>query len=913
MSSWLLWLWFISRLCQARSAVPTLIGTIAPGDIVIGGLFPVHQGVVNRVNLSQPQAPACTKFDIGGFTQLLAMIHAIEEINNSSLLDGLKLGYEIYDSCSDVTTAIRATMTFINTPGNCAGAHCSTTECNPKVKAVVGDSHSEISIAVARLLNQEMIPQISYASSAVILSDKTRFPAFMRTIPNDNYQTKAMAKLIERSGWNWIGVISTDGDYGRSAVDSFVSHAAKLGICVAFKEILPDLLSDRNIDTKINQTVETIRSNNKVKVIVSFARPLHMIQILHFFNKQTLNKIWFASDGWSTSKDAFEKHNVTNVETVVGFTFKNGSLDEFYTYLKNLKSNAETVKNNIFLKQYALYGSLNDTVNLTSLLEKDFPPLNDTGVKALIDNTYPDDVYSIQMTINAIAYALVNLCKEKNCKNGSHVQPWELLDALKKTEFKQEGKTYMFNSDGDINSGYNVVLWKTFNGVINMYNSVAEYVIENDTFTFSSNDTKRLLDDLRGVISKCSNSCTPGQVKKTAEGQHTCCYECINCTENQYSNNTDMLQCYNCDTSVEWSLPGSSNCTPKLLEYFSWNDGFAIFLLGIAALGMLVVVVIGIIFMVHRQTPVVKASGGPICYVILLSLMISFISSFFFVGEPSNPRCKVRQVLFGLSFACCVSCILVKSLKIILAFQFNPEFKNFLKKTYKPYVIVPCCVGIQVIICTMWLVFKSPEERKLPLSTTILVECEEGSYVAYGVMLGYIALLALICFICAFKGRKLPEKYNEAKFITFGMLIYFISWVFFIPVYLTTTGKYLPAVEMVVILISNYGILCCHFFPKCYVILFKKENNTKDAFLQNIFEYSKKSASLVTLPRPDSEKTLDAEKTTDPMSSTHRPSCSVLDKKTLAVFRNFDKITQKQCAAERKTDDYFYRKRFASI
>lgn len=149
-----------------------------------------------------------------------------------------------------------------------------------------------------------------------------------------------------------------------------------------------------------------------------------------------------------------------------------------------------------------------------------------------------------------------------------------------------------------------------------------------------------------------------------------------------------------------------------------------------------------------------------------------------------------------------------------------------------------------------------PYKDKVVQPKSILLECKEGSSLMFGLMLGYIDLLALICFTFAYKGRKLPQKYNEAKFITFGMLIYLMAWVIFIPVHVTTSGKYVPAVEVVVILISNYGILSCHFLPKCYIIIFKKEYNTKDAFLNSVFEYSRKSSENIrglTGPDPHSK------------------------------------------------------------
>lgn len=215
---------------------------------------------------------------------------------------------------------------------------------------------------------------------------------------------------------------------------------------------------------------------------------------------------------------------------------------------------------------------------------------------------------------------------------------------------------------------------------------------------------------------------------------------------------------------------------------------------------------------------------------------------------------QVRQVLFGLSFTLCVSCILVKSLKILLAFQFNPSVQQALRRLYKPYIIIGVCMGLQVVVCILWLVLRSPKARYSPGPTTILVQCDEGSYAAFGTMLAFIAFLALVCFGFAFKVRKLPESYNEAKFITFGMLIYLMSWVIFIPVYVTTSGKYLPAVEMVVILLSNGSIFICQFLCKCYIILFKKEHNTKRAFQKNIYEYSQQLCSVEGNSRGDFEE-----------------------------------------------------------
>ncbi|KAK1170414.1 G-protein coupled receptor family C group 6 member A [Acipenser oxyrinchus oxyrinchus] len=844
-SCWVLCICFALFLSRAESCQNPgdLIKASSPGDIIIGGLFSIHTNVKYSHLPRRPEALVCEGFNTVGLIRMISMIHAIEEINNSTLLNGIKLGYDIYDTCSDVTTAVQATMELItNSSESCAEPHCKNTVVVPKVKAVVGCEYSEISIAVARVLNIQLIPQISYASSAEMLSDQRRFPAFLRSIPSDKHQTKAMVKLVNMSGWNWIGTIAIDDIYGRSAIELFISQSAPMGICVDFKEFIPPVISD----TIMNNIIELIRKEERVKVIVAFASPSFMKKLFQAFEGEILDKIWIASDSWSTSSEVSALPNLNNVGKVIGFTFQSENPTSFYEYLKNVKINVE----NIFLKEYGARVSgcshhtgdfdscvSNYTLDLCSLLEKK-QETQDTKEEFLLRNIrpYPAIIFNTQLAVQAIAQGIHDLCKDGKCHNPKVISPWEK------------------------------------------------------------------------VISNCSDSCAKGQFRKTAGGQHTCCFECLNCTGNHYSDPMDMYQCLPCDHHTEWSLPGDAECSKKELEYFMLSDFFAIALLSFAAIGVALVCVIVVIFIRYRETPVVKASGGAICYLILLCLFCNFVCSVFFVGEPRNIICQVRQVLYGLSFACCVSCILVKSFKILLAFNFNPYVQAVLRKLYRPVAIIIGSTGIQVLICTLWLILNRPHEERVPSERTILLQCNEGSYVAFGVMLGYIALLAVVCFVCAFKIRKLPENYNEAKFITFGMLVYFISWVIFVPIYVTSTGKYIQAIQLVVILISSYGILICQFFPKCYVILFKKEHNTKDAFLKNVYEYSAKTANNIVLPNglpPDSKPTAKEED-----SAFYKTNPGFLaDETSVQVRANY---IQRE-SFRRILDNTFPRKRVASV
>ncbi|KAM5262567.1 LOW QUALITY PROTEIN: G-protein coupled receptor family C group 6 member A [Ctenodactylus gundi] len=840
-----------SQPCQTPD---DFVAVTSPGHIMIGGLFPIHEKMTSsEEHPRRPQIRKCLNFEISVFLQTLAMIHSIEMINNSTLLSGVKLGYEIYDTCTEVTAAMATTLRFLskfNCSREAVAFQCDYSGYVPRVKAVIGAGYSEITMAVSRMLSLHLMPQVSYESTAEILSDKIRFPSFLRTVPSDFYQTKAMARLIQKSGWDWIGILTTDDDYGRLALDALAVQAAAEHVCIAFKEVFPAFLSDSNIEVRINQTLEKIIAEAQVNVIVVFLRKFHIFNLFDKAIKRNINKIWIASDNWSTATKIVTIPNVKKIGKVVGFAFRSGNTSSFHSFLQTLHT--RPLGSNRALQEFARLSatcahargselgrclSNYSQGTLTYEVNKDMQRTFFMRKNFLWHYTEPGLIRSIQLAVFALGHALRDLCQARDCHNPSAFQPWELLDVLKNVTFTDGADSFHFDANGDLNTGYDVVLWKETNGQMTI-NKMAEYDLQNDVFIFTNQEMKSEFGKLKQILSKCSKECSPGQMKKTTRSQHICCYECVSCPENHYSNQTDMDHCLICNNESHWAPVRSTVCFEKEVEYLGWSDALAVLLLALSLLGITFVLAIAIIFTRNLNTPVVKSSGGVlVCYVILLCHFLNFGSTAFFIGKPRDFTCKARQTLFGVSFTLCVSCILMKSLKILLAFSFDPKLQNFLKCLYKPVPFVLTCTGIQVAICTLWLILAAPAVgENVSLPRVIILECEEGSLLAFGTVLGYIAILAFICFISAFKGRKLPENYNEAKFITFGMLIYFIAWITFIPVY--AFGKYSPAVEVILILTSNYGILCCMFFPKCYVILCKQETNTKSAFLQLIYSYS---------------------------------------------------------------------------
>ncbi|XP_073481318.1 G-protein coupled receptor family C group 6 member A-like isoform X2 [Aquarana catesbeiana] len=744
------------------------------GDIMLGGIFPIHDRVYNLLERPYVDEFTCTGLQLRIMVDALSMIYTIEKINNSTFLQGIKLGYEIYDSCSDPLKAVQATLKLL--PEIFAinnSTQCNSTEVIPAIKVVLGEVSSENSISIGRILSSYFIPQISRASTADILSNQMRYPSFLRTIPRDFYQTKAIMDLIKAFKWNWIGIIASDDEYGRSALNLLSSLFIDNGVCTAFVKTVPSYARHPSLPNSLYNVISDLKTST-TKVIISFAKDSIMAELFRIAIDENISRTWIASDNWINSKLVASIEGIEKVGTIFGFTFASGFIPGIEDYLKNLFPSNDIATNEI-LDEYKMwrFGCSEDYREylrcLNSTADNCTVPasaMHKSPLACIVDDVswqnddylvkFIEVAYSTALSVTATAQALKNIiCKDGTCNKDLQVSP-------RKVPF-----------------------------------------------------------------SNCTATCKPGFFKK--HSFISCCYECIACAENTYSPMPDMVECFVCP-SHQWSSNGSSWCENKKVQYLEWKDPFAVTLLTFASFGIAVLLLIGILFVKNANNSSVKAAGGHYAYLLIVSLIFSSASIWLFIGEPNAVVCQIRQPLYGISFTFAVSCILIKSIMILIAFESAKKGKligNFTRQ--RSIIVMAVLTGSQVVICLVWLILNSPSpmtDNSIP--QLIIKYCDEGSYVAFGIMLGYIGMLALTCFLLAYKGRKLPEKYNEARSITFSMLVYMFVWILFIPVYKNSKGMYLSAVQIVAILSSISGIIGCHLLPVCYIVIFKQTDNVSE-------------------------------------------------------------------------------------
>ncbi|XP_070592545.1 vomeronasal type-2 receptor 26-like [Erythrolamprus reginae] len=750
----------------------------SPGDHLISMVATATK--IKDVILPFDMAPSIeTKLGFSDHSEILRFIFTIQVVNkNPHFLHNITLGYNIHDNYLNTLGTSDALLDIISTgEANVPNYSCGRKDNN---LALIDGADWDISIQMSTLVMPYKIPQISWRIVSEALSDKSQFPFFYRMSTKEGIQYPGIVQLLLHFRWTLIGLFNSNTENGKNFMRTFAPLLVRNGICVVISQqfsITINAAYFRHAFSKWRQ----------VNVLVHFLEydsiwerifPFHLT--FEGLPRSVEGKVWIMTGlgTYNRKKHILYKY----VHSIWTFTFLMKQWQNDHTFVPLLFVDPEFEDQSFHCSFSKNIFSVKSRKTCTQKA-----PMENQKKRNRIQIKNRHYIHSVIRTLtyalNAAYSSRSRRRKEESGKNlrALRLQPWEFLPFLEKNEFCNfsQRKVYL-DKNGEIAADFKIMTLV----IVPKDDHIKEQMgtFKRQTLDISQDALSKMkLLNKSLPQSKCVENCHPGFVKRAREEEPVCCYDCVPCPEGTISTQQ-------------------------------------VFVL--------------IIFIKYLETPIVKANNRDLSYILLVSLLLCFLSSFFFIGQPRRATCLLRQTVFSIVFSVAVSSVLAKTITVVLAFiatKPGNKVRKWLGKSLANSIILSCSAG-QVIICAMWLGI-SPPFPDSDLHTQpeeIILQCNEGSVIIFYLVLGYMCFVATICFTVAFLARNLPGAFNEAKLITFSMLVFCSVWVSFLPTYLSTKGKFMVVVQIFSILASSAGLLGCIFFPKCYIILLRPDLNTKE-------------------------------------------------------------------------------------
>ncbi|KAJ6634153.1 hypothetical protein lerEdw1_014129, partial [Lerista edwardsae] len=874
----LLWLWSLWALghspggvCGQAATQPHSIKI--EGDITLGGLFPVHARGPAGVPCGEVKKEK-------GIHRMEAMLYALDQINSDPyLLPNMTLGARILDTCSRDTYALEQSLTFVQAliQKDTSDVRCSNGEppiiSKPeRVVAVIGASASSVSIMVANVLRlfarkvlgsrsplsgkvgagegnqkcggrpqtlgEDQIPQISYASTAPELSDSNRYDYFSRVVPPDSYQAQAMVDIVKALGWNYVSTLASEGNYGESGVDAFVQISREAGgVCIAQSIKIPREPKPGEFDKLIKRLMETPNARG----IIIFANEDDIKRVLEASRRANLTGqfLWVGSDSWGSKISPILKQEEV-AEGAVTILPKRASVEGFDQYFTS--RSLENNRRNIW---FAEFWEEDFKCKLTHPgLKPDEAARKCTGDERIgRDSTYEQEG-KVQFVIDAVyamAHALHNmhmeLCPGHTgvCDKMDPIHGRTLLHYILAVNFNgSAGTPVMFNENGDAPGRYDIFQYQLTNTTAPGYKAIGQWT---EYLRLNIDDMQWSGGQKEIPSSVCSLPCNPGERKKMVKGV-SCCWHCELCDGYQYQ--LDEFTCEMCPFDMRPNLNRTA-CRPTPIVKLEWSSPWAVLPIFLAILGILGTIFIVITFIRFNDTPIVRASGRELSYVLLTGIFLIYLITFLMIAEPSVTICAFRRLFLGLGMAISYSALLTKTNRIYRIFEQGKKSvtpPKFISPTSQ-LAITFSLMSVQVVAVVIWLGVQPPhsiidyEEQRTPNPEFAqgVLKCDMSD-LSIICCLSYSIILMVTCTVYAIKARGVPENFNEAKPIGFTMYTTCIVWLAFVPIFFGTAQSaekiYIQTTTLTISMsLSAFVSLGMLYVPKVYVIIFHPEQNVQ--------------------------------------------------------------------------------------
>ncbi|XP_059109645.1 vomeronasal type-2 receptor 116-like isoform X2 [Peromyscus eremicus] len=707
-------------------------------------------------------------------------------------------------------------------------------DCNEEIMCimVLTGPNWETSAMIGTLLDpyrSQQILQLTYGPFHTILSDREKFPYLYQMATKDTALPLAMVSLMLHFNWNWIGLGVSDSDQGTQFLSYLRTEMERNAVCFAFVSLIP--VNMHLYMSRAEMYYNQIITSSANVVIIYGDTDSTLAVSFRMWESLGIQRIWVTTSQW----------DVTTSKRVSTVGSSHGTLvfAHHHSEISGFKNFVQTLNPLKYTDEYlARLGWMNFNCEVSASKCKTLKNCSSNAslqwlMGQTFDMAFSDDSYDIYNAVYTTAHAVHEmLLQHVHNGNEQYGNCLKLHSFLRKTHFTNPvGEKVNMNQRENLQAEYDILqIWNFPNrfrfkvkiGEFSPYSPIGHQLHLYDDVIEWSTGSRQM------PPSVCSADCGPGFRKLLQEGMAACCFDCIPCPENEVSNETNVEKCVRCPED-QYANREQNQCVHKSVIFLKYKDPLGMTLASMALCFTAFTILVLGVFVKHHDTPIVKANNRNLSYILLISLMFCFLCSLLFIGQPNATTCVLQQITFGVVFTVAVSTVLAKTVTVLLAFIVTAPGRRmrFFMISRAPNYIIAICTLIQIILCAIWLLVSPPfiDTDAHSEHGQIIIVCNKGSVTAFYCVLGYHGSLALGSFIVAFLARNLPDNFNEAKLLTFSVLLFCSVWVTFLPVYHSTKGKVMVVVEVFSILSSSAGLLGCIFIPKCYIILFRPERN----------------------------------------------------------------------------------------
>lgn len=767
-----------------------------------------------------------------------AMQYSIAKVNSDILGEGIKLGYEIYDSCGEeklpITTEIITNVTLSYRGGKITeklydniSCVCGVVHQSSYHLGILGAYASSNSLHVSRLLLNEPLPVLSYISTSTELSKTEFYPNFFRTIPPDNIFVKALVDIIIHYDWSFVSLFSSDNTFGFDGRLELVEQLELHKICID----LDELFSVPYDETELRNMVIKLKKSNKFLtqplVIIFSVEEAGQLILNNAAEIGLYNVTWILVDATGLSQwySTISPKVISELFTIAHYSGEFLEFEQHFFQLSLTNNN-----NNQWVTEFL-------NINNGSQMSE-FKSMFTTSMQYV--SFIRNGVYAYAVSLKQ--YSLENdICIpkfKKPCKLSSMFNKTLFLEKYFRTVSFQglDKETFKFNKFGDVDSA-NLLVYKVHNknnqlqlGKIGVWNSKSGLNISND-WTFKHRN-----------ISSCSKDCLPGYYPTASVGKQ-CCWICVQCEVGYVKHQPGNHLCQKCPDF--YTNENHTHCVYfhliNILDY-----PFHITLIYIlTSVGFTLSLIVIYSLCRFQKTPVVKSSNFKLSLVQVTAQMSLFMVSLLFTMELTLGVCMVRIILIGAHIVLIITIMLVKSEQLLHVFKSKVKITEHQIYRFQAVgVAVVMSTGIIEVLLSCILLLTIKIELVMDFNMRDKTKELKCTFSAYILMQSiYVVFLALACGIQAFRSRRLPRMYNEARFIL-SAVISMVCFVGLLPLLrLNAETEFVKSfMVFVVVFGANLAVLLVMYGYKLQVIWFQPEKNKLELYKKSLFQNVQKVA-----------------------------------------------------------------------